>query len=39
MFYMAVRGLNEFDRENGGVYSPLNGAIAAEIAWSEHDKE
>lgn len=39
VFYPVVRGLNAFDRENHKPLSPLNGQIAAEVAWAEYDKE
>lgn len=38
VFYTVVKGLNAYDRETTGVRSPLNGEIAAEVAWAEHDK-
>jgi hypothetical protein len=39
IFYRAVKGLNKYDRDRGDRLSPLNGAIAAELAWDEFDKE
>jgi hypothetical protein len=39
VFYDVVRGLNQYDRERKGSFSPLNGEIAGEIAWSEYDRD
>jgi hypothetical protein len=37
-FYDIVRALNAYDRDRKAPYSPLNGEIAAEMAWAEEDK-